>query len=162
MCIDSQALERVVVQLLKAKKKTLSVAESCTGGLIANLITNVPGSSKCFQMGIIAYSNPSKINQLKVPSKLIEKFGAVSPKVALAMAKGIRVLSKTDIAIGITGIAGPKGATKKKPVGLVYIAFVACDKEVVKKFHFSGRRYEIKKRSSYAALEMLRKYLKKI
>ena len=117
---DDQTLEEVVGQQLKMRKKTLSVAESCTGGLIGHRMTNIAGSSAYFNNSAITYSNIAKIKQLGVSPLLIKKYGAVSPKVALAMAEGIRKTTQSDIGVAVTGIAGPGGGTPKKPVGLVY------------------------------------------
>ncbi|MEE9500403.1 MAG: nicotinamide-nucleotide amidohydrolase family protein, partial [Candidatus Omnitrophota bacterium] len=154
--VDSESLEYVIGEMLAKNRKTLAIAESCTGGLIANRITNVNGSSKYFKMGIVAYSNEAKVNLLGVSKDKIKKYGAVSKQVALDMAKGVKRLSKADVGLGITGIAGPKGATKRKPIGLVYIA-VAGDKiKTVKKCLFIGSREEIKLQASIAALNLIR------
>jgi nicotinamide-nucleotide amidase len=135
------------------------VAESCTGGYLGHRITNVPGSSSYFLQGVLAYSDQAKIDLLGVPPKKIENFGAVSPQVARAMAAGIRERAGTNYGLSITGIAGPSGGTKDKPVGLVYTA-LASDKEVlVKKNLFLGNRNAIKFQSSQKVLDMLRRYL---
>ena len=154
--VDSESLEYVVGKMLARGKKTLAIAESCTGGLIANRITNVSGSSKYFKMAIVAYSNEAKVNLLGVSKDKIKKYGAVSKQVALDMAKGVKRLSKADVGLGITGIAGPKGATKKKPVGLVYIAVAGDRIKTVKKCLFIGSREEIKLQASIAALNLIR------
>ncbi|MEA3329042.1 MAG: CinA family protein [Candidatus Omnitrophota bacterium] len=156
---NKQTLEARIAELLTTSKKTISVAESCTGGLVANQLTNIPGSSKYFKVGIVAYSNQIKVNLLNVPLKIIEKNGAVSVKTALAMAKAIRKLSRTDIGLGITGIAGPGGATRKKPLGLVFIALATTNQAIWQEFNFTGNRTTIKSKVSRAALEMVRKYL---
>lgn len=176
--VDTQTLESVLADLLIQQKKTISVAESCTGGLIANRLTNVPGSSKYFRMGIVAYSNEAKINELKVPSRIIRQHGAVSRYTALAMAEGIEELTGSHLSLGVTGIAGPH-TSEKKPVGLVYIALVAekkqarCAtpsrnnkhlriKEYVRhchKYNFVGNRDMIRYSTSQAALDMVRRYL---
>ncbi|MFC1703704.1 CinA family protein [Candidatus Omnitrophota bacterium] len=148
------------VQLLIAQQKTLAVAESFTGGLIAHSLTNIPGSSQYFTAAVIAYSNTIKQSQLKIPKKTIEKNGAVSKEVAIAMAKNIRRLAKTDFGISTTGIAGPTGATKTKPVGLAFIALAIPSKTTVRKFVFKGTRCEIKKKAAEAALRLLYNYLK--
>jgi len=114
-------LSKIVVRKLIKKKLRISFAESCTGGLLSGLITSVSGSSKIFSVGFVTYSNESKIKVLKVPKKTIKKFGAVSKQVCLAMVKNVSKISRTSMSLSITGIAGPKGGTKKKPVGLVYI-----------------------------------------
>jgi PncC family amidohydrolase len=155
-----KSLEKKVAQLLTRQKKTISVAESCSGGLIANRLTNIPGSSKYFKAAIIAYNNAIKTNQLKIPSKTISRNGAVSKEVALFMAKNIKKITKSDIGLGTTGIAGPTGATKTKPVGLVYIALAAKYYRVCKKFKFKGNRLAIKKQTSSSALKLLNDYLK--
>ncbi|MCM8766278.1 MAG: competence/damage-inducible protein A [Candidatus Omnitrophica bacterium] len=156
---DKETLEEVVGKLLFKKRKSLAVAESCSGGLLAHRITNVSGSSRYFISGVIAYSNTEKVRLLKIPSELIRKYGAVSREVAEAMAKNIRKLTKTDIGIGITGIAGPKGGSLRKPVGLVYIALSTENKTRVKEFHFLGDRLTVKMNASQEALEMLRQSL---
>lgn len=147
--------EIAVGKILLKKKLTLAVAESCTGGLISNRITNVAGSSDYFLCGIVAYSNGIKERLLGVSGKSIKKYGVVSKQVALEMAKGVRLIVKTDIGIGITGVAGPTGGTKTKPVGLVYIVFAADKKEIVKEFRFKGSRKDIKFQASEAALNLI-------
>lgn len=153
---DAETLEYAVGKILAKKKKNLALAESCTGGLIANRITNISGSSGYFKMGVIAYSNKAKINLLGVSEKKLKKYGAVSKEVAFEMASGVKKLAKTDIGVAVTGIAGPKGGTKKKPVGLVYIAAASDGRKFVKKCGFIGNREEIKLQSSTAALDLLR------
>ncbi len=153
--------EKIAGLLLTKQKKTLSIAESCTGGLVSNLITNVPGSSKYFKLGIVAYSNQSKISLLKIYPKIIKKHGAVSQKTAKVMALKVRKLGKTDLGLGITGIAGPTGQTKTKPIGLVYIALADLKKVSVYKFNFLGDRITIKLKTATAALDLLRKFLSK-
>ena len=161
-------IEATVGNILKKRKMTMAVAESCTGGLISNRITDVSGSSKYFKMGIVAYSNRIKENLLGVSfrhcerpkgAKQSQKYDAISKEVALAMAKGARLVADTDIGIGATGIAGPTGGTKKKPVGLVYIALVAVKKRIVKEFRFKGSRQDIKFQASQAALDLIRKHI---
>jgi PncC family amidohydrolase len=147
--------EIAVGKILQKKKLTLAIAESCTGGLISDRITDVAGSSDYFFCGVVAYSNGIKENLLGVSGKSIKKYGAVSKQVAIEMAEGIQLLAGTDMGIGVTGIAGPRGGTKSKPVGLVYIALASDTKRIVKKFHFKGSRKEIKLRASEAALEMI-------
>jgi len=153
---DDETLEGIIATSLLKQKKTLSIAESCSGGLIASRITNVPRSSKFFIMGITAYSNQAKTSLLNVSPKLIAKHGAVSKPVALAMAKGIREISGSAVALGITGIAGPTGGTKKKPIGTVFIALSIPKKTFCKKFQFAGSRKDIKSLTSQATLNMLR------
>ena len=148
-------IEARVGKILIKSKMTLAVAESCTGGLLSSRITDVSGSSEYFTMGIVAYSNKIKENILGVSGKLIKKYGAVSKQVALEMAKGVRLLAGTDIGIGITGIAGPTGGTKSKPVGLVYISLVTGKKHITKGFRFKGSRTEIKFQASESALKLI-------
>ena len=142
-------------KLLKKHNKTLSTAESCTGGLIAKVVTDVPGSSRYFSGGVVSYSNEVKIKVLRVSRVMLEKHGAVSKEVAQAMAKGVQRLMHTDCAIAVTGIAGPDGGSAKKPVGLVYIA-VASGKEIeVKRFIFQKDRDGNRKETTAAAINML-------
>ena len=156
---EGEELEEVIGKYLKKKHQTLAVAESCTGGYLGHRITNVPGSSSYFLQGVLAYSDRAKIDLLGVPPKKIENFGAVSSQVARAMAAGIRKRAGANFGLSITGIAGPSGGTKDKPVGLVYTA-LASDKEVlVNKNLFLGNRNAIKFQSSQKVLDMLRRYL---
>jgi nicotinamide-nucleotide amidase len=153
---NDQTLAEVVGQKLAQDRKTLAVAESCTGGCLAMLITDVPGASTYFTQGWVVYSNDSKIAQLGVDPSLIEKHGAVSDQVASAMAKGARKNAKTDFTIAITGIAGPTGGTKEKPVGLVYIA-LDCDAGTeTKKCIFPYDRPAVRRLAALTALDMLR------
>lgn len=156
---DDDTLEGVVGRLLTDRGLTLSVAESCTGGLISNRITNISGSSKYFERAIISYSNGAKVELLGIDEDHINKYGAVSIEVARLMAQGIRAVSGTDIGLAVTGIMGPTGATETKPIGLVFIGI--CDDKVctAKEFHFGEDRIRNKERTSQAALEMLRRYL---
>ncbi len=156
---EEEAIESAIGKILEEKKLRIAVAESCTGGLLANRITNVSGSSNYFECGVVSYSNNSKSYLLKVPEKLIKKHGAVSQQVALAMAKGARVISGADIGIAITGIAGPTGGTPSKPVGTVHIALSSKDKTIHQSFHFLGNRTLIKYYSTQQAFALLRKYL---
>lgn len=155
-------LEHELGDLLNSNQLTLSTAESCTGGLIAHRITNVSGSSKYFECGVISYSNSSKMDMLKVSEKTLEIFGAVSAEVAKAMAMGIRNVGNSDLGLAVTGIAGPTGGTINKPVGLVYIALSNEKKIIVKEFQFNGSRGEIKHQTSEAALEIVIEYLKNL
>ena len=143
--------------MLTKKRMTIAVAESCTGGLLSNRLTNISGSSKYFIMGVVTYSNNSKENLLAVRRETLQKHGAVSKEVALAMAKGAMWLSCADIGVGITGIAGPTGGTRSKPIGLVYIAIVTDKKSVVREMRFKGSREEIKFQTTQAALDIIRK-----
>ncbi|MFH1868525.1 MAG: nicotinamide-nucleotide amidohydrolase family protein, partial [Candidatus Omnitrophota bacterium] len=154
---DDETLEGVAANLLK--NKTLAIAESCTGGLLSDRLTDIPGISKNLIFSLVAYSNKSKVELLDIPEAMLKKHGAVSAAVARAMAVNVRNLSNTDIGIGITGIAGPGGATNKKPVGLVHIALSAGKKTIHKECHFVGERKIIKFRATQAALDMLRRYL---
>ncbi len=156
---DDDKLEEIAGKLLLKRKATLSIAESCTGGLLSNRITDVPGSSRYFRMGLATYSNASKNKFLNIPLKTIKQHGAVSKNVATLMAKNIRLLAKTDVGIGITGIAGPTGATKKKPAGLVYIALSTKRKSTCKEFRFLGQRDIVKYKTTQMALDMIRKSL---
>jgi nicotinamide-nucleotide amidase len=156
---DDDTLEVAVGKKLLKKKMTLSVAESCTGGLISNRITNVSGSSKYFDRCIVTYSNKSKVQELGVGKELIKKYGAVSRPVAIAMAKGMLKKSGSNVAIAVTGIAGPSGGTKKKPAGLVYIALARKKKVLCTERYFIGNRKDIKHQTAIAALELLRKTL---
>jgi PncC family amidohydrolase len=144
-----------LAHLLISDHKTLATAESCTGGLIAHTLTNVPGSSNWFKGGVISYANEAKTAFLGVPRSLIKDHGAVSALVAKAMAQGARKRFKTDFAIATTGIAGPAGGTPSKPVGLVFIAVASPQRTVVKKFIFKGTRLSIKDQTLHKALQML-------
>lgn len=139
----------------KRKGLTLATAESCTGGLISALLTAIPGSSAVFDRGFITYSYQSKTDLLGVETALITEQGAVSEAVAAAMAQGAMQRAKTDVALAVTGIAGPDGGTADKPVGLVYIAVAAHDTIIVESNHFNGSRGEIRLQSVAKALEML-------
>lgn len=156
---EEQTLEEAVVALLRAKKKTLAIAESCTGGMLSMRVTNVSGSSKVFEGGVISYSNDVKMRELGVPAAIIKKYGAVSEETARAMAEGARKKFGTDYTLAITGIAGPDGGTKEKPVGTVYIALASKKETLVKLAHFGGERQIVRERSADAALEMLRQQL---
>jgi len=156
---DEETLEHVVVHSLIERKLKLALAESCTGGLIAHRVTNVPGSSNTLLAGIAAYSNAAKTDLLGVPEELIRKHGAVSPEVAEAMAEGAAARTGADIAVGVTGIAGPGGGTAEKPVGLVYVGLKTPDGLSSTRHIFGGSRLEIKQRSSNAALNLIRMYL---
>lgn len=153
---DDETLEEAVGAILRGKKMTLSIAESCTGGLLSKRLTDVSGSSAYFTTGIVTYSNDSKRNFLGVSGVTIDRHGAVSSRVALEMAHGIKHYACTDIGVGITGIAGPLGGKQSKPVGLVYIAFVTDKKEIVREFRFSGTRQDVRWSAAQAALDMMR------
>ena len=158
---NGELMEEVVGALLKEKGKTLAVAESCTGGLIGERLTEISGSSAYFIEGVVAYHNEAKIRTLNVSKELIENKGAVSAEVAEAMAKGMRERAKTDYAISITGIAGPTGGSEEKPVGLVYIGYADEMKMKSIKIMLPGDRYLIRWRSSQAALDLLRREILK-
>ena len=136
-------LSKKIINKLAKKKLKISFVESCTGGLLASAITSIKGSSKIFNLGLITYSNKSKINVLKVPKNIIKRYGAVSEQVCFAMVENLNKISKTNISVSVTGIAGPNGGTKKKPVGLVYVGVKKKNKIEVKKFLFKnkGRAY---------------------
>ena len=154
--IDSETLEKVVGELLIKKKKALAIAESCSGGYISSLVTNSPGSSKYFIMGVVAYNNKIKTDFLGIDKKIIKEKGAVSKEVASLMAKRVRQLADTDFGIGVTGIAGPAGGSKNKPIGTVYIALSSNRRATLKKFTFIGTRQEIKLQAAQQALNLLR------
>jgi len=149
-------------EILKAHKKTISAAESCTGGMVANSITNIPGSSVYFMGGIISYSNQAKIDLLKVSEDIIQREGAVSRSCAVTMAQNIRLMFRSDLGIGITGVAGPGGGSAEKPIGSVYIAISDGEKTICKLFKFSGARVEIKQQASNTAIKMAKEFLQKI
>jgi len=133
-------LSNKLVKLLRKRKLKISFAESCTGGLLSSSITSISGSSKVFTLGLVTYSNQAKINILKVPKKIIMKHGAVSYETCLSMVKNLNKISKTNISVSITGVAGPKGGTKQKPVGLVYIGIKKDNKTLVKKILFKSKK----------------------
>ncbi|MFH0930518.1 MAG: competence/damage-inducible protein A [Candidatus Zixiibacteriota bacterium] len=159
--IDQETLEEVLGKLLQNKKKTISVAESCTGGLIGAKFTNVSGSSNYFINGVITYSNEAKIELLKIPKEIIEKYGAVSEQVAILMAEGVKKISNTDYGLSATGIAGPTGGTEEKPVGLVYIGLAHENDSFAQKFVFGGDRQAIRERTAQAALNLVRLFILK-
>jgi len=132
-------LNQKIILLLKKKKLKLAVAESCSGGMLSSNITSVNGSSKVFTTGLVTYSNQAKINILKVPKKILNKYGAVSVQCCLAMVNNLSKISKSKICISVTGIAGPKGGTKTKPVGLVYIGIKVGKKVIVNKCNFKNK-----------------------
>ena len=155
------SLNKKIILLLKRKKFKLAIAESCTGGLLSNSITSVSGSSKVFTMGLVTYSNQAKTNILKVPLKIINKYGAVSAQCCLAMVNNLSKISKSKICVSITGIAGPKGGSKQKPVGLVYIGISVGKKIVVNKCNFKNKgRIFIQKQTVKKTLNLLVKLIK--
>ena len=150
-----------IVKLLTKKKLTLSFAESCTGGLLSSNVTSISGSSKIFNMGFVTYSNNAKIKLLKVPKKTITKYGAVSYETCLSMVKNLNRISKTNICISVTGIAGPKGGTKQKPVGLVYIGIKKGKKIQVNKYFLKGKnRIAMQKATVNKSLNLILRLLK--
>jgi nicotinamide-nucleotide amidase len=157
--VDGQELEEVVGALLKQRRLKLSVAESCTGGLIGGRITSIAGSSEYFERGSVVYSDLAKTEMLGVPGDLIERHGAVSGQVAEAMAKGIRQSARTDLGLSVTGIAGPGGGTEKKPVGLVYTALASAQGAKAVEHRFLGTREQVRIRASQMALDMVRRHL---
>ena len=158
---DDDKIEQVVGKALADQKMTLAVAESCTGGLICHWLTNVPGSSEYFKHGIIAYSDSVKLASLGVSEEILKRFGAVSRETVTAMAKGVREVSKAGIGLAVTGIAGPGGGSAEKPVGLVYIGLARDAATLSEEYHFTGGREMIKIQASQAALDLLRKNLRK-
>ena len=155
MSMINSDLVNKVSDKLKKHQVTIATAESCTGGLLAHTLTNISGSSRYFDCGVISYSNTAKIQLLGVPEQLLKKHGAVSKEVAVAMAEAIRHRTQVTYGLATTGIAGPTGGTKDKPVGLVYIALSTKNSVVVKQFLFSGDRLANKESACIAALELL-------
>ena len=154
-------LSKKIVKLLIKKKNRISFAESCTGSLLSSVITSISGSSKVFTLGLVTYSNSSKINVLKVPKKIITKHGAVSYETCLSMVKNLNRISKTNISVSITGIAGPKGGTKQKPVGLVFIGIKKGNKTFVKKYLFKNKKRSlIQKATVNKALNLILNFAK--
>jgi nicotinamide-nucleotide amidase len=154
-------LSQEIVRLLTKKKLKISFVESCTGGLLSSSITSISGSSKVFTIGLVTYSNQSKINILKVPKNVIRKHGAVSYETCLSMVKNLGKISKTNIAVSITGIAGPKGGAKQKPVGLVFIGIKKGNKTLVKKYLFKNKkRTSIQRAAVIKALNLILIFIK--
>ena len=151
--------DKIVKKLIKKKLK-ISFVESCTGGMLSSAITSINGSSKIFDLGLITYSNKSKINILKIPKRIINKYGTVSKECCLGMVENLNKISKTDIALSITGIAGPKGATALKPVGLVYIGIKKGNKITIKKNLFKPKkRNHIQKAAVKTSLKLIYKFI---
>ena len=157
--VDGRALEQVVGDLLRARGWRVSVAESCTGGLIASRLTDVAGSSEYFDLGLVTYGNDAKVDLLGVPVATLNQHGAVSEPVAMAMAAGVRERAGAHVGVGVTGIAGPTGATPGKPVGTVCLAVVTAVHHQVRTRTFPGERQFVKRQASQAALDMLRRML---
>jgi len=154
-----QQMEEVLGERLRERHLTISVAESCTGGLIGHLLTNVPGSSDYFLGGVIVYSNEAKINLLDVSLMTLERNGAVSDATVQEMAKGVRKRFHSNIGLSVSGIAGPDGGTKEKPVGTVHVGLAASDKGFSGKYRFQGTRKQIKMNTAMMALDWVRRYL---
>ena len=148
-----------ISRLLKKHQYTLATAESCTGGLLAHTLTNIPGSSEYFDRGIVSYSNKAKTELLGVSEHMLKEYGAVSAEVATEMAERVRIISEVDIGLATTGIAGPSGGTKEKPVGLVYIGMSTTNNTKVQQYQFSGNRLENKTDTVNAVLTMLQDHL---
>ena len=154
-------LSQKIVRLLGKKKLKISFAESCTGGLLSSSITSISGSSKIFTLGLVTYSNQAKINILKVPKIIIIKHGVVSYETCLSMVKNLNRISRTNISVSITGIAGPKGGTKKKPVGLVFIGIKKGNKTLVRKYLFKNKkRTSIQRTAVNKALNLILSFIK--
>ena len=154
-------LSQIVVKILRKKRLKISFAESCTGGLLSSTITSISGSSKVFTMGLVTYSNQSKINLLKVQKNIIRKHGSVSYQTCLAMVKNLNKISKTNISVSITGIAGPNGGTNQKPVGLVFIGIKKGNKTLVKKHLFKNKKRTLIQRAAVnKALNLILSFLK--
>jgi len=155
--LEDRPFEHVVGSILLSEGLTLSTAESCTGGLIGHLLTNVPGSSNYYRLGVVAYSNEAKVAVLGVHEETLRRHGAVSKEVVLEMADGVRRLGQTDIGVSVSGIAGPSGGTKEKPVGTVWMAVCRPPVAHAEVHLFQGDRKSIKKLSAYHALNLVRK-----
>ena len=154
-------LSRSIIKKLSKKKLKISLAESCTGGLLSSVITSVSGSSKVFNLGLVTYSNQSKIKVLKVSKKIIRKYGAASEQVCKAMAKNVSKIGKTNMSVSVTGIAGPNGGTRKKPVGLVYVGIKIGNKISIKKYLFKNKkRISIQRTTVIKALNLILNFIK--
>ncbi len=157
--MKDENLEQVLVQLLAGRRETLSLAESCTGGLLANRITNVPGASEVFLAGYVTYANAAKIDVLRVDARLVERHGAVSEEVARAMAEGARGRAGSTYGLSTTGIAGPGGGSEEKPVGTVYVGLAGPEGTVAKRFFFPNDRETFKQMTAQAGFDLLRRRL---
>ena len=156
------SLNRKIISLIKRKRMKLAIAESCTGGMLSSDITSVSGSSKIFTMGLVTYSNQAKKNILKVPQKIIKKYGAVSVQCCLAMVNNLSKISKSKVCVSITGVAGPKGGSKQKPVGLVYIGIKIGKKVIINKSNFKNKgRVFIQKQTVKKSLNLLEKLIRR-
>ena len=156
------SLNKKIVLLLKRKKLKIALAESCTGGMISSAITSVSGSSKVFTMGLVTYSNQAKTSLLKIPPKKLKKYGAVSAQCSLAMVNNLSKICKSKVCVSVTGIAGPKGGSKQKPVGLVYIGIRVGKKVIVNKCNFKNKgRIFVQKQTVKKTLNLLVKMIKR-
>ena len=156
------SLNKKIISLIKRKKMKLAIVESCTGGMLSSAITSVSGSSKVFNLGLVTYSNQAKTSILKVPQKIIKKYGAVSVQCCLAMVNNLSKISNSKVCISITGIAGPKGGSKQKPVGLVYIGIKIGKKVIVNKCNFKNKgRVFIQKQTVKKTLNLLMQLIKR-
>ena len=156
---DLDSLAQSVGDLLNQQHLTLGLAESCTGGMIASCITDIPGSSAYCEGGVVAYSYAAKVHLLGVPASTLERYGAVSAETVMAMARGARKLLNVDVALAVTGVAGPSGGTTDKPVGLTYIGLASPRGELWRKYIWKGNRRKNREQSARAALEMLKEHL---
>ena len=156
-----KTISQKIVRLLKKKKLKISFAESCTGGILSSAITSVNGSSKVFKLGLVTYSNQSKTKVLRIPKKIIKKYGSVSYQVCLAMVKNVSKIGETSMSVALTGVAGPSGGTKIKPVGLAYVGIKKGNKTEVKKYLFKkkGRSY-IQRAAVNKSLRLILSFLK--
>ena len=156
------SLNKKIISLIKRKKMKLAIVESCTGGMLSSAVTSVSGSSKVFNLGLVTYSNQAKTNILKVPQKIIKKYGAVSVQCCLAMVNNLSKISNSKVCISITGIAGPKGGSKQKPVGLVYIGIKIGKKVMINKCNFKNKgRIFIQKQTVKKSLNLLTQLIKR-
>jgi len=154
-------LSQNIVSVLSKKRLKISFAESCTGGLLSSSITSISGSSKIFTLGLVTYSNQSKTSVLKVPKNIIRKHGAVSYEACFSMVKNLSKITKTNISVSITGVAGPNGGTKQKPVGLVYIGIKKGNKTLVKKYFFKNKkRISIQRAAVIKSLKLILSFIK--
>lgn len=161
--IGNRAVETLCVSLLEKLRRrhlTLAVAESCTGGLICDMLTDVPGISEVLLEGLVCYGNSSKVRRLGISPRVISRYGAVSERVAAAMARGVARTARASVGLSATGIAGPAGGSPQKPVGLVYVGVCLGRKTTVRKFRFGGRRKAVKRQAAVGALQMLLRCLK--
>ena len=156
------SLNKKIISLIKRKKMKLAIVESCTGGMLSSAITSVSGSSKVFNLGLVTYSNQAKTSILKVPQKIIKKYGAVSVQCCLSMVNNLSKISTSTVCVSITGIAGPKGGSKQKPVGLVYIGIMVGKKVVINKCNFKNKgRIFIQKQTVKKSLNLLEQLIKR-